>query len=128
MSLKETYEKFLASPSIDALAADIALNYITTTTTITSPEAVINHLRSQKRILQISRQEIYNVVEGPASIALEADTTLELEYGGGAYLLDLDDNFLTGRSITFPIVSLLCRLRGKIRVTVRFHALYTAYC
>ncbi|KAK2794649.1 hypothetical protein FQN50_009888 [Emmonsiellopsis sp. PD_5] len=107
MSLRAIYEKFLAEPSAAALAADAALHYITTTTSFTHPEPILKHLSSQSRAVRKNAQHILHAVEGPRSLCLDVDTTLEFVAAGGAYLLALDDNFLVDRVVTLPIVHIV---------------------
>lgn len=45
-----------------------------------------------------------STVEGESAICLDVETTLEFITGGGAYLPGLDDNFLSDRVVTFPMV------------------------
>ena len=105
MSLKAVYERFLAGPTLELLAPDVSLHYITTTTTISRSEQVINHLAKQSKVVKKKSDKILSVVEGTSSLCLDVEITLEFVSGGGAYLLALDDNFLTDRAATFPMVS-----------------------
>lgn len=107
MSLKAVYERFLADPSPASLSADAALNYIATTTTFSCPDPIVKHLTSQSRIVKKKSEKIVNAVEGVHSLCLDVETALEFTSGGGAYLLELDDNFLVDRVVTVPIVSFL---------------------
>lgn len=106
MSLKATYERFLASPTPEALSANVALNYITTTTTFNNAEPVARHLNNQTKVVKKESEKILGTVEGPHSICLDTEITLEFLTGGGAYLPGLDDNFLINHVVTFPMVSL----------------------
>lgn len=105
MSLKAVYERFLADPAAASLSADAALNYIPTTTTFSHPEPIIKHLTTQSRVLKKKSEKIVHAIEGAHSLCLDVETLLEFTTGGGAYLLDLDDNFLVDRVATVPIVS-----------------------
>ncbi|EEH33768.1 hypothetical protein PAAG_04817 [Paracoccidioides lutzii Pb01] len=107
MSLKQVYERFLAEPTAASLSADAALNYITTTTAFSTPEPIIKHLQTQSRALKKKSEKIVNVVEGPRSICLDVETSLEFLTGGGAYLPSLDDNFLVDRVVTLPIIHII---------------------
>ncbi|KAK2788670.1 hypothetical protein FQN51_002886 [Onygenales sp. PD_10] len=107
MSLRAIYEQFLAEPSAAALSADAALHYITTTSSFTHPEPILKHLSSQSRAVRKNAQHILHAVEGPRSLCLDVDTTLEFVAAGGAYLLALDDNFLVDRVVTLPIVHIV---------------------
>ncbi|OJD17076.1 hypothetical protein AJ78_02825 [Emergomyces pasteurianus Ep9510] len=107
MSLKAVYERFLADPSAASLSADAALHYITTTTTFSHPEPIVKHLTSQSRALKKKSEKIVNTVEGTLSLCLDVETSLEFTSGGGAYLLELDDNFIVDRVVTLPIVHIV---------------------
>lgn len=109
MSLLERYKSFLnsTSPSISTslLAEGATLHYITTLTTFHSSADVTKHLSSRE--LKRLNQKIVDAVESSNGLALEVDTTIEFVSGGGGYLPGLDDNFLSDRVVTFPVVSQL---------------------
>lgn len=107
MSLKTIYERFLgdSNPSADALTPNVSLQYITTTTTFDNAGPVTKHLSNQKHVVKEISRKTLSSVEGPDSLCLEVETTLEFASGGGAYLPDLDDNFITDRTVTFATVS-----------------------
>ncbi|EEH10243.1 conserved hypothetical protein [Histoplasma capsulatum G186AR] len=107
MSLRAVYERFLADPAAASLSADAALNYIPTTTTFSHPEPIIKHLTTQSRVLKKKSEKIVHAIEGARSLCLDVETLLEFTTGGGAYLLDLDDNFLVDRVATVPIVHIV---------------------
>lgn len=107
MSLQDAYRRFLADPKSASLAPDIALIYITTTTRFDTADAVISHVTQQQRIVKKKSEEILTAIEGPDSLVLDVETTLEFVSGGGAYLPSLDDNFLADRVATFPTVCTL---------------------
>ena len=49
MTLRDTYTRFLATPSSGALADNASLHYVTTTTSINDATAIIKHLSVQER-------------------------------------------------------------------------------
>lgn len=104
MSLKEVYQRFLVNPKSASLASDVSLIYITTTTRFDGPEAIVNHLSRQQKIVKTKSQEIISAIGGSDSLCVDVETTLEFVSGGGAYLPSLDDNFLADRVATFPMV------------------------
>jgi hypothetical protein len=105
MSLAETYERFLASPNPLHLTTDVSLHYIPTLKSFNEQGPVIRHLESQhKNVVKIKSTKTISVVEGPNSIALETDTTIEFISGGGSYLPGVD-SFIFDMTATFPIVS-----------------------
>lgn len=107
MSLKNVYQRFLADhrQSTSSLAADASLIYIPTTTKVEGRDAVLNYLTKQQKIVKTKAQDILGVVEGSDSLCLDVETTLEFDSGGGAYLPQLDNNFLADRVTSFPTVS-----------------------
>ncbi|KLJ11086.1 hypothetical protein EMPG_13628 [Blastomyces silverae] len=107
MSLKTVYERFLADPAAASLSADAALHYISTTTSFSHPEPIVKHLITQSRALRKKAEKIVHAVEGARSLCLDVETSLEFISGGGAYLLELDDNFLVDRVVTVPIVHIV---------------------
>lgn len=107
MSLKAIYERFLANPnpSTDSVTPDVSLNYITTTKSFNDAGPVTKHISSQKHAVKDVSRKTLSSVEGPNSLCLEVETTLEFSLGGGAYLPDLDENFIADRTVTFATVS-----------------------
>jgi hypothetical protein len=106
MSLQTIYESFLGNPDAASLAETASLNYITTLTTINNAEPVTAHLQTQnKSVVKKRAEKVIGAVEGPSSVSLDVETTLEFISGGGTYLPGLE-NFVTDRVVTFPAVSL----------------------
>ena len=106
MSLQSLYESFLASPRAVSLSDDSSLNYITTLTTFNTASTIIKHLSANQKVLEKKEEKVLSCIEGKDALCLDVETTLEFLSGGGAYLPGLDDNFLTSRIVTFPIVSI----------------------
>jgi hypothetical protein len=104
MTFRDSYAAFLANPSSGALAANATLHYITTLTSIQDATAIIKHLSVQEKLLKKKNQKILNAVEGQHALSVDVDTTIEFQNGGGAYLPGLDDNFVSDRTVTFPMV------------------------
>ncbi|KAI1001203.1 hypothetical protein K3495_g6997 [Podosphaera aphanis] len=102
MSLHSIYKSFLAQPSSNLLAEDASLHYISTLVSINGSSAILKHFKSNQ--VNVKTQEFLDVVEGPISLAIEVETTLQFLNGGGSYLPALDDNFIDDRNITLPIV------------------------
>lgn len=109
MALRAAYEQFLAAPNPAFLAENASLHYITTLATLNGSSQIIAHLRAQDHDLKKREEKFLDVVEGPNSLTVETHTTIEFLTGGGSYLPGLDDNFLADRTVTFPIVSFICR-------------------
>ena len=104
MSLRSSYESFLARPSASAINEKASLNYITTLTTINTADAIEKHFQAHEKVLKKKQEKIIGTVEGSRSLCVEVETTVEFITGGGAYLPNLDNNFLTDRVVIFPIV------------------------
>lgn len=115
MSLQSLYQTFLAAPTPAALADNASFHYIATLTTFHEPAAIVKHLSGQPQLLRRKLEKVLSTVESNDAICLEVETTLEFVVSGGAFLPGLDDNFLTGRVVTFPIVS-TCTLSRLARV------------
>ena len=111
MSLKEAYEFYLAHPAADVLSADASLNYVTTLTTIHSAASIAKHHTAHQKVVKKKGEKILDCVVGGNAITMDVETTLEFVSGGGAYLPGLDDNFVSDRVVTFPMVStMICSL------------------
>jgi len=109
MALQSKYEQFLAAPKAEALASNASIHYIPTLCTITEPAPILKHLSAQDQQLKKEEEKFVHVVEGDHKLCVETETTLEFLYGGGTYLPGMDDNFLTDRKVTLPIVSIIIR-------------------
>ena len=106
-SLKAVYQSYLASPNASALSDNASLNYITTLTTINTAAAIVKHNAAQQKVLKKKDEKVLSCIEGSDAVCLDIETTLEFMSGGGAYLPGLDDNFLSDRVVTFPMVSVI---------------------
>jgi hypothetical protein len=105
MSLAAKYKAFLANPSPSALASEGAsLHYITTLTSIYEAPAIMKHYAVQEKLLKKKEQKLLSVIESANALSVDVETTLEFIMGGGAYLPGLDDNFVSDRTVNFPMV------------------------
>lgn len=104
MSLQSVYEQFLATNDASLLATNASLHYITTLTTLKGAAAIDKHLSGQIHELKKKEEKVLDVVEASNALVVEVHTTIEFLTGGGAYLPGLDDNFLSDRIVTFPVV------------------------
>ncbi|KAK3686286.1 hypothetical protein LTR37_019969 [Vermiconidia calcicola] len=102
--MANTYSAFLQAPSASHLASDASLNYITTTTVISEPHAILKHLQAQAKQIAKKEERVLNAIEGPDSLFLETETTLQFQAGGGAYLPSMDENLLDEKLVTFPVM------------------------
>lgn len=104
MTLAQTYERFLASPNPLNLSEDASLHYIPTLKSFNQQGPIIRHLQSQNRdVVKVKIAKPISVVEGPNSIAMELDTTLEFVSSGGTYLPGMD-TFIIDMTATLPMV------------------------
>ncbi|KAI0172340.1 hypothetical protein GGR52DRAFT_592048 [Hypoxylon sp. FL1284] len=107
MALVGVYKQFLAAPNSSQLSAEASLHYITTTTSVKGAADIIKHLGTVVKQLKKNKQDVLSVVEGQNAIAVEVDTVLEFLTAGGPYLPNLDDNFLTDRTVYIPIMHIV---------------------
>lgn len=105
MTLEAAYKQFLAAPNPAALAEHASLHYITTLTTFNDPANILKHLKTQANQIKKKKDNFLDTVEGQNALAAEVETTLEFISSGGTYLPGLDSNFISDRTVTFPIVS-----------------------
>ena len=113
MSLSSLYQSFLANPDPALLSQHASLNYITTLTTFNDSAAILKHLTAQQKILKKKTEKTLSTVESSNALCLDVETTIEF-LAGGAYLPGLDDNFVSDRIVTFPVVSYLPALRTRL--------------
>jgi hypothetical protein len=85
------------------LADDATLNYITTTTAIKEPAAILKHITAQSKQLEKKEEKVLNIIENDNGCCVETLTTLLFQSGGGAYLPSMDSNLLDERVVTFPV-------------------------
>jgi len=102
--MADVYRQFLASPSAAQLAPNAALHYITTTTTINQPEAILKHLQAQARQVEKQKEEILSCVESSNGAAFETETTYKFVKSGGVILPQMDDNMLSDMVAVCPMV------------------------
>jgi hypothetical protein len=103
--MASTYKQFLAAPNSSALTPDASLYYITSTTVFHGATEIIKHFSTLRNQVKRKKQEFLDVIEGKNACAIQIDTMLEFITSGGPYLPGLDDNFLSDRTISIPIVS-----------------------
>ncbi|QIW97538.1 hypothetical protein AMS68_003056 [Peltaster fructicola] len=100
------YTDFLKSPNAATLSSKAILSYITTTTVLSDPTAIIKHLQAQAK--QLSRDDkVLNVIESSNGVAIETETTLKFRAGGGAFLPGVDDNLLDEKTAVVPVVHIV---------------------
>ncbi|RDA95927.1 hypothetical protein CP533_5810 [Ophiocordyceps camponoti-saundersi (nom. inval.)] len=102
-----TYKQFLAAPSTSLLADQATLHYVTTTTTFSGATEIVKHLSALQRQVQKKKQDVLSTIDGGHVVALEVDTELEFLTSGGVYLPGLDDNFLSDRTASLPIMHIV---------------------
>lgn len=105
-----TYKQFLAAPNSSLLADTAALHYVTTTTTISGPTQIIQHINALQKQVAKKKEDILNIIDGGRVIVVEVDTGLGFQTGGGPYLPGLDDNLLAMRVAYLSIVRSSCHL------------------
>ena len=118
MSLSATYQAFLNSPSADALADNATLHYVPTLTSINEATAILKHLAVQEKLVKRKGHKVLSVVEGRHELALDVETALEFVSSGGAYLPGLDDNFVSDRTVSFPMVGSAISLNFLGKLTI----------
>lgn len=102
-----TYQAFLATPSASALAPNASINYITTTTAIHEPAAIVKHLQIQQKQVVKKDEKILFTLESDNGVCLETEITLQFNNGGGAFLPGMDENVIDERVVTFPLVHIV---------------------
>jgi hypothetical protein len=110
-----TYQSFLNAPSASALAPNASINYITTTTAVHEPAAIIKHLQIQQKQVVKKDEKILYTIESGNGLCLETEVTLQFHNGGGAFLPGMDENVIDERIVTFPLVHVVSfDANGKI--------------
>jgi hypothetical protein len=110
-----TYQAFLASPTASALSSNASINYITTTTAVHEPAAIIKHLQVHQKQVVKKDEKILYTIESSNGLCLETEVTLQFHNGGGAFLPGMDENVIDERIVTFPLVHVVSfDTNGKI--------------
>ncbi|KAG0154533.1 hypothetical protein PDIDSM_101 [Penicillium digitatum] len=104
---KTEYQRFLDNPRTAKLADDVSLIYVPTTTKFEQADNVITHVLKNAEVVKTKSNQVISAIEGPNSLCLDIETTLEFIEGGGVYLPSLDENFLADRVATFPTVHIV---------------------
>ncbi|PSK55749.1 hypothetical protein B9Z65_4627 [Elsinoe australis] len=102
--MASVYQAFLRSPRLDQLASNASIHYITTTTSIQSPEAIIKHLEAHSRQVEKKEEKILNTTEASNGVCLETETVLEFKRGGSVILPGIDTNMLMDVTVVCPMV------------------------
>jgi len=108
--MANVYQSFLKSPSASVLAPNASLHYITTTTSIHQPEAIIKHLQAQGKQVEKKSEDVLSCVHGTTGLCLETETVFRFNTGGGVILPQMDDNMLADMTVVCPMVGLSCPL------------------
>jgi hypothetical protein len=104
MALSAVYTQFLKSPTTSVLGDGAALHYVPTLTSINEPAAIIKHFAAQAKLFIKKSEKPINIIDGSNSICAEMETVIQFLTGGGALLPGLDDNFLSDKTVTIPLV------------------------
>ncbi|KAF2460031.1 hypothetical protein BDY21DRAFT_316858 [Lineolata rhizophorae] len=107
MALAAKYRQFLANPTSADLADAATINYIPTLTTIHEPAAIVKHLSAQAKVLTKKTEKVISAIESANGLCVDVETVIEFRTSGGAYLPGLDDNFLSDRVVTLPVVHIV---------------------
>lgn len=107
MALLNHYHKFITSPHVSSLTEKSSLHLITSLVTIEGPSAITKHFQGDQ--LKFKDHKFLDFVEGPSSLAVIIETTLEFITGGGFYLPGLDDNFIADQNVTLPVVGIISK-------------------
>ncbi|KAI5371063.1 Putative NTF2-like domain superfamily protein [Septoria linicola] len=109
------YLSFLQSPSTGVLASDASIHYITTTTSINEPTAILKHIAAQAKQVVKKEEKVLYTIEGDNGCSIETQTTLSFRMGGGAFLPSMDSNMLDEREVTFPLTHIVTFDGDKIQ-------------
>ncbi|EME49073.1 hypothetical protein DOTSEDRAFT_67951 [Dothistroma septosporum NZE10] len=110
------YLRFLQSPNTGDLASDATINYITTTTTINEPTAILKHISAQAKQVEKKNEDVLYTIEDDNGCCVETAVTLQFRAGGGAFLPGMDSNMLDEREVTFPLTHVVSyNNAGKIQ-------------
>ncbi|KAM3415332.1 hypothetical protein BST61_g8861 [Cercospora zeina] len=109
------YLQFLQSPSTGVLASDASIDYITTTTQIHEPTAILKHLAAQAKQVVKKEEKVLCTIEGDDGCCVETQTTLSFRMGGGVFLPGMDSNMLDEREVTFPLTHVVTFHGEKIQ-------------
>lgn len=102
--MADIYQRFLASPSESLLTSNAALHYITTTSSIREPAAIVKHLQAQSKLVEKKSEVVLSSTESSNSVVLETETTLKFVRSGGLILPQMDDNMLADMTAVCPMV------------------------
>lgn len=102
--MADLYQEFLRAPSASHLASNAALHYITTTTSISQPEAIIKHLQAQRKQVETVTQKVLSCLETRNGVCLEVEARFKFINGGGIILPQLDSNMIADMEATCPMV------------------------
>lgn len=97
------YVEFLTNLSTSYLAPDASLVYVTTATEIRDATAIIKHIQSQQKQIEVKDWKVLDSIRGQDGLCLETEQTMQFTRGGGAYLPGMDENLLDEKRVTFAL-------------------------
>ncbi|TGZ80075.1 hypothetical protein EX30DRAFT_364854 [Ascodesmis nigricans] len=114
-TFQNSYLRFLSSPSESAISSSAELHYISSGTSLSTPDEIVKYLSRESRLLKKKSEKVLSSVQVQDTLVLEVETELEFVTSGGNYLPGLDDNFLADHVVVFPIIHFVTFENGKVK-------------
>jgi len=101
--LKETYDRFFATPSLDDLHEEVTLTYISSGTTIDGANEVVKYLLTSRHDVQIT-ETVLSWHAGYGSLTVEVAADCNFKNGPSWIAPGVDGNLLDGMVVKLPVV------------------------
>jgi len=101
--LKETYDRFVAAPSVDDVHEEATLSYISSGTNVTGANEIVKFLLTARHDIQVT-ETILSWHAGYSSLTVEVAADCKFKNGPSWVAPGVDGNLLDGLQIKLPMV------------------------
>lgn len=102
-ALKETYDRFVATPSVDDLHEEATLNYISSGTNVAGANEIVKYLLTVRHDVQIT-ETVLAWQAGYSSLTVEVAADCKFKNGPSWIVPGVEANLLDGTHVKLPLV------------------------
>jgi hypothetical protein len=106
-TLKETYDRFIAQPSVDDLHDEATLSYISSGTNVTGANNIVRFVLRARNDVQITETVIAHHASH-SSLTVEVAADCKFKNGPSWIVPGVEGNLLDGMSTKIPLVFSSC--------------------
>jgi hypothetical protein len=102
-ALKETYDRFVATPSVDDLHEDATLTFVSSGISVTGANEIVKYILSARHEVQVI-ENILSWHAGYSSLTVEVAADCKFKEGPGWIVPGVEGNLLDGMTVKLPVV------------------------